>query len=112
MKMSKLCPWILGSAMLLLSPAMSHRARAFGGLWSSQSASIKQSSERVIFVDNPDSTITAIVEIKYTGPAAKFAWVIPVRGTPSVGFSSSTVFDRLDAATAPEYWLEQTFTCT
>jgi hypothetical protein len=92
---------------LLLPPAMSHRAYAFGGVWS-QTAPVKQAGEEVIFVDNPDSTVTAIVRIKYEGSSPNVAWVIPVPGKPTVGVSSTTVFQRLDAATAPQYWLEVT----
>jgi hypothetical protein len=85
---------------------MSHRAHAFGGLWSSRGAPVKQSAEQIVFVDNPDSTVTAIIQMRYVGASQKFAWVIPMPGTPTVGVSSNTVFQRLDAATAPQYWLE------
>jgi hypothetical protein len=85
---------------------MTHRVHAFGGLWSSPDAPVTQTAERIIFVDNPDSTVTAIVQISYAGPSKKFAWLIPVRGTPTVGISSNTVFERLDTATVPEYWVE------
>ncbi len=113
MKISNLSPSVLGSlgvcvAALLVSPAMSRRAYAFGGLWSSQTAPVKQAAEEIVFVDNPDSTVTAIVQIKYAGPSQKFAWVIPMPGRPTIGVSSNTVFRRLDAATAPEYWVEVT----
>jgi Uncharacterized protein conserved in bacteria (DUF2330) len=113
MKIRSLSPSVLGSvgacvAALVLSPAMSPRAYAFGGLWSSETAPVHQAAEEIVFVDNPDATVTAIVAIKYAGPAQKFAWVIPVPGRPTVGVSSSTVFRRLDAATAPEYWVEVT----
>ena len=93
-------------AAVLLSPMLNQRASAFGGFWSSQSGPVKQAAQRVIFVDNPDATITALVQLRYQGSAQKFAWVIPVPGRPTVGVSSSVVFDRLDAATAPQYWLE------
>jgi hypothetical protein len=93
-------------AALLWSPVMSHCAHAFGGFWSSRAAPIDQTAEEIVFVDNPDSTVTAIVQIKYVGPSQKFAWVIPMPGRPTVGVSSSTVFQRLDAATAPQYWVE------
>jgi hypothetical protein len=93
---------------LLLCPAMSDRAHAFGGLWSSQRANVRQTGADIIIVDNPDTTVTAVIRIRYEGPSQQFAWVIPVPGTPRVAVSSSTVFDRLDAATAPEYWVEQT----
>jgi hypothetical protein len=121
--MSKLSPWILGSAALVSALAVCARTLAFGGLWSSASstssassanASIKQSSERIIFVDNPDSTVTAIVQVEYAGPSEEFAWIIPVQGKPTVGVSSGRVFERLDAATAPQYWVEQSIegTCS
>jgi hypothetical protein len=105
---------IVCMAALVLSPAMSNRAQAFGGLWSSQGAPVEQAAEKIIFVDNADATITAIVQIEYAGPPQKFAWVIPVPGMPTIGISSSTVFRRLDAATTPQYWLEvaATGTCT
>jgi hypothetical protein len=113
MKISSSSPCVLGAlavcaVALLSSPVMSHRARAFGGFWSSEAAKVSSSAERIIFVDNPDSTVTAIIQIKYAGPPQRFAWVIPMPGTPTVGVSSSTVFQRLDAATAPQYWVEVT----
>jgi hypothetical protein len=95
-------------AALLLSPPMSPCAHAFGSIWSSQRAPVRQTSEEILFVDNPGPTVTAVVQIAYDGPAQKFAWVIPIPGRPTVGISSSTVFRRLDAATAPEYWREVT----
>src|SRR5688572_2333212 len=109
MKSSKFSPW-LGSLMgvaamaVPLSPALTGRAHAFGGLWSAQGATITQSAARVIFVDHPGPTLTAIVQLEYAGPAQKFAWLVPVPGRASVGVSSSAVFDRLDAATAPHFW--------
>jgi hypothetical protein len=111
MKNLKLSPPGLGSlgacvAALLLSALLSQRAHAFGGFWSAPSAAVKQAGEAIVFVDNPDSTVTAIIQIQYAGPAQKFAWVIPVPGMPTVGVSSNTLFARLDAATAPEYWVE------
>jgi hypothetical protein len=111
MKNLELSPRGLGSlgvcvAALVLSPLLSQRAHAFGGFWSAPHAGVKQAGEAIVFVDNPDSTITAIIQIQYAGPAPKFAWVIPVPGSPTVGVSSNTLFARLDAATAPEYWVE------
>lgn len=103
--------WAIGPvglfvAALLSSPVMSERARAYGGLWSSQADRIHQSATQIIFVDNPGSTVTAVVQLEYSGPAKSFAWLIPVPGTPTVEVSSRTVFERLDAATAPQYWVE------
>ena len=93
-------------AVFFATAAASPRAHAFGGFWSSQAAPVKQTAERIVLVDNPDATVTAIVQIDYAGAPQRFAWVIPVPGKPKVGISSNTVFGRLDAATAPEYWVE------
>jgi hypothetical protein len=111
MTISILSPSVLGAlgvsvAALLLSPAMSRCAHAFGGFWSSKTAPVSQAAEEIVFVDNPGSTVTAIIRIRYVGPSQKFAWVIPVPGRPTVGVSSNTVFQRLDAATTPQYWVE------
>jgi hypothetical protein len=113
MKISTKSPWVMASAAacaagLLLSPLMSHPAHACGGFWCSQTAPVNQAAEEIIFVDNPDSTVTAIIQIKYVGPSQKFAWVIPMPGKPTVDVSSNTAFQRLDNATAPQYRLEVT----
>ncbi len=86
--------------------AMSSGAHAFGGLWSAPDARVEQAGAQIILVDHPGPTVTAIVQIQYAGAGEDFAWVIPVTGTPTVAMSSNAVFERLDAATAPEYWLE------
>jgi hypothetical protein len=100
----------LAALLILLSLGTRTRARAYGGFWSDLASGdrVEQTSDQVIFVDNPDSTITAIVQIGYAGSAKNFAWLIPVPGTPQVEVSSSVVFKRLGVATAPQYWLERT----
>jgi hypothetical protein len=85
---------------------MSRRAAADGDFGSSQAAPANQAAEEIVFVDNPDSTMTAIIQLNYARPSQPFAWVIPVAGSPKVGVSSNAVFERLDAATAPQYWVE------
>src|ERR1700761_7810214 len=89
-------PLLLVCAALLVPGA---RARAFGGVFSSNDTPIAQTSERILLVDNPDSTVTAVIQLQYAGPAQKFAWLIPVPGTPQVAVSSNTIFQRLDEAT-------------
>lgn len=107
----KLCPRArisagVSVAVFTFAVATSQPARAFGGLWSSPGAPVRQASEAILFVDNPDSTITVIVQLKVTGPTQHVAWVIPVPGRPKIGLSSNTVFERLDTATEPQYWRE------
>jgi hypothetical protein len=99
-------PVVVSVAALLLSLATGHRAYADGGIRSPQAAPVRRSAEEIILVDNPDPTITAIIQLRPVGPSQPFAWVAAVPGKPMVGVSSNAVFLRLDAATAPEYWVE------
>jgi hypothetical protein len=92
---------------LLLSPALSRPAEACGGFWCSLQTPVNQSAEQIIFVDHPDETVTAIVQINYVGPSEKFAWVIPIPGDPVIEVSSNTAFARLDQATMPQYQVER-----
>jgi hypothetical protein len=110
MKIWNLSPCVLGAlsasaVALALSPLLSQRAHAFGGLWSDSSSRVDQLAEGILFVDNPDATITAVIQLEYAGPASQFAWLVPVPGKPTVGVSSNMVFERLAAATAPAYWV-------
>jgi MYXO-CTERM domain-containing protein len=86
---------------------MSRPAEACGGFWCSLQAPVNQTAEQIIFVDHPDETVTAIVQINYVGPSEKFAWVIPIPGDPKIEVSSNTAFARLDQATSPQYQVER-----
>ena len=68
MKISVLLSVSVAVSVLLSSPVLIRSAHAFGGFWSSQAAPVKQTAEDVILVDNPDSTVTAIVRMSYTAP--------------------------------------------
>jgi len=91
---------------LLLSPGLTPRAHACGGFWCSLQAPVEQSAEQIIFIDNPDETVTAVIQIQYQGPSEKFAWVVPIPGDPKIAVSSNTAFQRLRDATDPEYQLK------
>lgn len=89
----------------LLSVFISERARACGGFFCSQQSPVVQNAERIVFVDNGDGTITAIVEITYSGPSNEFAWVLPVPGVPTVEVAETLVLDALTQSTAPRVQL-------
>ncbi|MBI5608549.1 MAG: DUF2330 domain-containing protein, partial [Deltaproteobacteria bacterium] len=65
---------------------------------------VVQDAERVLFVQDP-ATKKAIVwvEVKYTGAAEDFGWVLPLPKQPKVGVGTRLVFDRLDQQTAPRF---------
>lgn len=78
-------------------------AGACGGFFCSANAPVNQAAERIIFAKNADDTVTAVVQIQYSGPSEDFAWVLPVPGIPDVNVSSDLAFRRLQAASNPQY---------
>lgn len=52
-------------------------ALACGGLFC-QNSPVDQNAERIIFTQNGDGTVSAIVQIQYTGWAEEFSWVLPL----------------------------------
>jgi hypothetical protein len=106
---SKKRAWVAGAAVGALAAAGMLRpaeAHACGGFFCSQTAPVDQSGEEIIFIDNPDDTVTAIISIDYEGPSEHFAWVLPIDGAPDkVDVSSSIAFANLKAATDPQYIL-------
>jgi hypothetical protein len=83
-------------------------AAACGGFFCSQQGAVNQAAEGVVFSDNGDGTITAVIEIQYQGPAELFSWLLPIGSVPGaddVKVSSNQAFTRLRAATAPQYQL-------
>jgi len=83
-------------------------AAACGGLFCSGGTSatggvVNQTAERIVFIHNDDGTVTAVIQILYEGDADKFAWIIPIAGSPQVEVSSTSVLDALQTQTNPQY---------
>lgn len=76
-----------------MSTMAAQPAAACGGLFCSNQNPVNQAAERIIFSDNPDGTVTAVVEILYDGPSEAFSWLLPVPGIPEVGLSSTALLD-------------------
>ncbi|MEM1414828.1 MAG: DUF2330 domain-containing protein [Myxococcota bacterium] len=85
---------------LTLAPAP---ASACGGFFCDNSQPVNQQAERIIFAEEPDGTVTAVIQITYAGPAERFAWMLPVSGSPDIAVSSNAAFDRLQQASNPTY---------
>jgi uncharacterized protein DUF2330 len=93
---------LLGAVTLSLAPS----ASACGGFFCSQQQPVNQSAERIIFADNGDGTITAVIQIQYEGPSENFSWVLPVSTVLEQGqlaVASDLAFTRLQAATNPQF---------
>jgi hypothetical protein len=74
-----------------------------GGGTSTTGGVVNQTAERIVFVHNDDGTVTAVIQILYEGDADKFAWIIPIAGSPEVEVSSTSVLDALQTQTNPQY---------
>jgi hypothetical protein len=86
-------------------------ASACGGFFCSQQQPVNQAAERIIFADNGDGTITAIIQILYQGPSENFSWLLPISTVPEgdqLGVASDVAFTRLQSATNPQFNLTQT----
>jgi hypothetical protein len=73
---------------------------ACGGLFC-QNVPVDQQAERIIFTVNGDGTVTAYVQINYTGSAPDFSWVVPVPTVPEVDVAEIASFDELQQLTDP-----------
>jgi MYXO-CTERM domain-containing protein len=86
----------------------SNDARACGGFFCSQSQGVNQAAERIVFANNGDDTVTAVIEIQYAGPAEKFSWLLPISSVPmgdQIAVGSSRAFQLLQQASNPQYSL-------
>jgi hypothetical protein len=94
----------LGAALV----APTERAQACGGFFCSAQQGVNQAAERIIFADNGDGTITAVIQIQYQGPAERFSWLLPISTVPEgddLALASDLAFTRLQLATNPQYSL-------
>jgi len=91
--------FLLGLGLLISAPP----GLACGGLFC-QNVPVDQSAERIIFTVDPGS-ISAYVQINYTGSAPDFAWVLPVPSVPEVDVAEMSSFNELQVATDPVFML-------
>ena len=84
----------------LLSVLSLSTVSACGGLFCSN-IPVAQQAERIIFTINDDDTVTAYVQINYTGEAPDFSWVVPVPSTPLVDVAEIETFDEITTLTDP-----------
>jgi hypothetical protein len=94
--------WLLVLVISLLGLVMVSGVAACGGLFC-QNTPVDQLAERIIFTVNKNDTITAYVQINYTGEAPDFSWVVPVPSVPKVDVAEIASFDELSNLTAPVF---------
>ncbi len=99
----------LGAGLALAASLSTEPASACGGFFCSQAQGVNQAAERIVFANNGDGTVTAVIEIQYQGPSDKFSWLLPISSVPmgdaQIQVGSSLSFQRLQQATNPQYSL-------
>jgi len=99
---------LLAVSVAVLVPS---RAEACGGFFCNTAQPVNQAAESIVFADNEDGTITALIQIQYQGPSQKFSWLLPIASAPKsdadIGIGSNIALQRLQIATNPNYRLTQ-----
>jgi MYXO-CTERM domain-containing protein len=99
---------MLATGVALAGGLVPSSASACGGFFCSQAAGVNQAAERIVFANNGDGTVTAVIEIQYQGPSDKFSWLLPISSVPEgdqIAVGSTLAFQRLQQATNPQYQL-------
>ncbi|MCB9738948.1 MAG: DUF2330 domain-containing protein [Deltaproteobacteria bacterium] len=103
--------WMMVVLVLAMTPGL---AWACGGCFSpvlppppgqvGSGQAVLQSAERVVFMrDEASKTSRVWVEVRYTGAAQDFGWVLPLPKQPTVTVGTTVGLDMLDGATAARY---------
>ena len=82
-------------------------AQACGGFFC-QNSPIDQNAERIIFTQNGDGTVSALIQIQYTGSAPDFSWILPLPeaiGPEAIEVPEDAMaaFAELEVATDPVF---------
>ncbi|MEO8878608.1 MAG: DUF2330 domain-containing protein [Polyangiaceae bacterium] len=88
----------------LTSLTTTRAARACGGCFhetGGQQNIADITDERMLLSVSQNQT-TLYDQIRYSGNPASFAWVLPIKGTVTVGLSADVLFDSMDALTATQ----------
>lgn len=93
--------------LLLLVTVPNRAVRACGGLFCSN-VPVDQNAERIIFTQNRDGTVSAIIQIQYTGAAPDFSWILPISSPITaddleVPDTAVNAFFELETQTNPVY---------
>ncbi len=94
--------WMVLAVVVVVGLSSLPNALACGGLFC-QNIPVDQQAERIIFTVNGDGTVSAYVQINYTGAAPEFSWVVPVPNTPEVDVAEIATFDALSSLTSPVF---------
>ena len=97
----------LSALVVIVGLVAAQPALACGGFFCTTSP-IDQNAERIIFTQNHDGTVSAYVQIQYTGAAPDFSWILPLPEAISaddieVPEGAQDAFDELETMTDPVF---------
>jgi MYXO-CTERM domain-containing protein len=100
--------WLALAALGVFAVGAPSDAQACGGFFCSALTSqpVNQAAERIVFAQNADGTVTAIIQIMYEGPTENFSWLLPISSVPmgnEIAVASDVAFQRLQGRTNPQY---------
>lgn len=103
--------WILSGLALILAATLvlsNHEPVLACGGFFCQNSPVDQNAERIIFTQNRDGTISAYVQIQYTGGAEDFSWILPLPHPITVEDievpeDAMAAFTELEVATDPVF---------
>jgi hypothetical protein len=91
----------IATAVSAVSFAGERQASACGGCFQpTQSVSDITDERMLLTVSTQQSTLYD--QIRYSGSPSSFAWVLPIRGTVTVGLSADILFNSIDALTTTQ----------
>ena len=68
---------LIAALLSTLILSVTQSVHACGGLFC-QNSPVDQNAERIIFTQNGNGSVTAIIQIQYTGFADDFSWILPI----------------------------------
>ncbi len=98
---------ILAVAVAVVGLASAQPVLACGGFFCINTP-VDQNAERIIFTQNGDGTVSAYVQIEYTGAAPDFSWILPLPDVidaedVEVPEDAMAAFRELEVATDPVF---------
>ena len=89
---------VIGGLTLVLAATPS-LVSACGGFFGPPNLAVDLNAFRVAFSVSKDHQVTEIVDVKFTGTAADFSWIMPLPGTPTVDVTEPKALAILQANT-------------
>src|SRR5262245_3871677 len=100
---------LLFSALALVAGAKVETAHACGCFTPPDpSVPVVQAGERIAFALE-NGSVTAHIQIQYSGPAEECGWLLPLPSEPRMELGTDELFARLIATTQPKYRLNREY---